>query len=79
MQTNTTTCAGGGPCTTGTAWVTVPGGSVTGNDKAWRQFVFPNTISATKMRVVVNNARNNYSRIVELKALGFKAGFPTVP
>jgi len=77
VQTNTTTCAAGGPCTIGTAWVTVPGGSVTGNDKAWRQFTFPNTISATKVRVVVNNARNNYSRIVELKALGFRAGFPT--
>ncbi len=78
VQTNTTTCAAGGPCTIGTAWVTVPGGSVTGNDKAWRQFTFPNTISATKVRVVVNNARNNYSRIVEVKALGFRAGFPTI-
>ncbi len=79
VQTNTTTCSAGGPCTTGTAWVTVPGGSVTGNTMAVRRFTFPSTIAATKMRVVVNNARNHYSRIVEVKALGFKAGFPTVP
>jgi len=53
----------------GTAWVTVPGGSVTGNDKAWRQFLFT-AVTTTKIRVVVNNSRNNYSRIVELEAYG---------
>ncbi len=50
----------------GSARVTVPG-SVTGNDKAWRKFTFPG-ITTTKIRVVVNNARNNYSRIVEVEA-----------
>ena len=53
----------------GAAWVTVPGGSVTGNDKAWRQFTFA-PVTTTKIRVVVNNSRNNYSRIVELEAYG---------
>ena len=51
----------------GSAWVTVPGGSVTGNDKAMRVFSFAD-ITTTKIRVVVNNARNNYSRIVEVEA-----------
>ena len=55
----------------GTAWVAISGCScsVTGNDKAWRQFLFP-PITTTKIRVVVNNARNNWSRIVELEAIG---------
>ena len=58
----------------GTTWVTVPGGSVTGNDKAMRIFTFP-AIVTTKFRVVVNNSRNNWSRIVELEAYGI-AGQP---
>jgi len=53
----------------GSSWVNVPGGSVTGNDKAWRQFLFT-AVTTTKIRVVVNNSRNNYSRIVELEAFG---------
>lgn len=57
----------------GTDWVTVPNGSVTGNDKAWRQFIFA-AITTTKIRVVVNNSRNNWSRIVEVEAYGCPAG-----
>lgn len=53
----------------GSAWVAVPGGSVTGNDKAMRVFAFP-TIATTKIRVVVTNARSNWSRIVEVEATG---------
>ena len=53
-----------------TGWLTIPGGNVTGNDKAWRQFTFETPTTTTKIRVVVNNARNNWSRIVELEALG---------
>jgi len=53
----------------GLQWVTIPNGSVTGNDKAWRQFTFA-AITTTKIRVFVNNARNNWSRIVELEAVG---------
>jgi PKD domain len=71
----TTSCSGEGILDfdvqywNGQQWVTVPNGSVTGNDKAWRQFTFA-AITTTKIRVVVNNARNNYSRIVELEAYG---------
>jgi hypothetical protein len=53
----------------GTQWVTVPGGSVTGNDKALRVFTFP-TITTTKIRIVVNNSRVHFSRIVEVEAFG---------
>jgi PKD repeat protein len=53
----------------GANWVTIPGGSVTGNDKAKRAFTFPG-IMTTKIRVVVNNARSHFSRIVELEAVG---------
>lgn len=56
-------------CTTSPVWTTVPGGNVTGNDKAWRQFTFT-PVATTKIRVVVNNSRNNWSRIVEVEAYG---------
>jgi hypothetical protein len=51
----------------GSLWVTVPGGSVIGNDRVMRVFTFPE-ITTTKMRVYVTNARNHYSRIVEAEA-----------
>ena len=71
----TTSCSGEGILDfevqywNGTAWVTIPNGTVTGNDKAVRQFTFP-AVTTTKIRVVVNYARTNYSRIVELEAYG---------
>lgn len=52
---------------TGAAWITVPNGSVTGNNKVWRQFTF-SPIATSKIRVLVNNALNTRSRIVELEA-----------
>ncbi len=51
----------------GMMWATVPGGSVTGNDKAMRVFTFPN-LATTKIRVMVNNGRVYYSRITEVEA-----------
>ena len=71
----TTSCSGEGILDfdvqywNGAAWVNITGGSVTGNDKAWRQFTFA-AITTTKIRVVVNNSRNNWSRIVEVEAVG---------
>ena len=53
----------------GTAWVLIPGGNVVGNDKVMRTFTFPD-ITTTKLRIVVNNGRNNYSRIIEVEAFG---------
>ena len=38
---------------TGSAWATVPGGGVTGNNKVWRKVTFP-AVTTAKIRVVVN-------------------------
>ena len=51
-------------------WVTVPGGSVSGNGNVWRKFNFT-PVTTTRIRVVVNNALASYSRITEVEALGF--------
>jgi hypothetical protein len=53
----------------GNAWVTVPNGSITNNDRVMRIFSFPE-VTTTKIRVWVTNARVHYSRIVELEAIG---------
>jgi hypothetical protein len=53
----------------GATWTPVPGGTVTGNDKALRVFTFPD-VTTTKIRVVVTNAREHHSRIVEVEAFG---------
>ncbi|MBV9924358.1 MAG: discoidin domain-containing protein [Acidobacteria bacterium] len=52
---------------TGSAWATVPGGGVTGNDKVWRRFTFP-AVTTTGVRVLVGGALNSFSRVVELEA-----------
>src|SRR6266496_653360 len=52
----------------GTNWTTVSNGSVTGNNKVWRQFTFA-SVTTSKIRVVVNaDADNAYSRMVEVEA-----------
>ena len=53
----------------GNAWVTVPGGHVTGNDRVMRVFSF-SEVTTTMIRVVVTNAREHFSRIVEVEAIG---------
>jgi len=51
----------------GSAWVNVPGGNVTGNDRVWRQFSFT-PISTDRIRVLVNNTLASFSRLVEVEA-----------
>ena len=51
----------------GAAWVTVSGGSVSGNNLVWRKFTFA-SVATTAIRVNVRNALNSYSRIVEVEA-----------
>lgn len=51
-------------------WVTVPGGTITGNTKAMRVITLGTPITTTKIRVLVNMGRVYYSRIVELEAYG---------
>jgi hypothetical protein len=53
----------------GAAWVTVPGGMVTGNNLVWRKVTFAQ-VTTTKVRVVVHNAMGGRSRIVEVEARG---------
>src|SRR4029453_14584458 len=60
----------------GSAWVTVPGGSVTGNNKVWTQVTF-SAITTDKIRVQVNNSLANYSRLVEVEAWSNDAPGPT--
>ena len=53
---------------TGSAWVNVPGGAVTGNTRAWNQFTFA-PISTTKIRVSVTGANGSqWSTITEVEA-----------
>jgi len=53
----------------GSAWVAVPGGAVTLNNKVWRQFLF-SPITTTKIRVFITGALNGYSRVIEVEAWG---------
>ena len=54
---------------TGTVWQTVPGGSVTGNNRVWRRFVFT-PVSTSRLRVLVLGGDSTYSRLAELEAYG---------
>jgi PKD repeat protein len=51
----------------GSGWTTVPGGSVTNNNRVITRITFP-SVTTTRIRVVVNAAQAGYSRIVELEA-----------
>ena len=58
----------------GSAWVTVAGGSISGNNKVWRKISF-SSITTSKIRVLTNTAVDNgYSRITEVEAWGSAAG-----
>jgi RHS repeat-associated protein len=51
----------------GNNWVTVAGGSVTGNNKIWRKFTFA-PITTSKIRVLTNASVDGYSRLTEIEA-----------
>ena len=51
----------------GANWLTLPGGSVTGNNKVWRKFLF-NPIATSRVRLLVTKGMNNYSRLIEIEA-----------
>jgi len=51
----------------GSAWITVPNGSVTGNNKVWRKFTF-SPIATNKIKVLTHASGDGYSRINELEA-----------
>lgn len=52
----------------GSSWMTVPDGRVDDNGNVWSRFEFA-PVTTNKIRVVVNNALGNYSRIVEIESL----------
>jgi RHS repeat-associated protein len=53
---------------TGSAWVTVPDGTISGNNKVWNKLSFA-ALSTSKIRVQVSNvAGDNHSQVVELEA-----------
>jgi len=54
----------------GSNWVTVPGGSISGNNNVWRKFNFA-PVTTAKIRILVNNALASYSRITEVEAWGW--------
>lgn len=53
----------------GSAWVAVPGGAVSGNNKVMRSLSFP-AVSTDRIRISISNALYWYSRVVELEAWG---------
>ena len=57
---------------TGSAWLTVPNGTITNNSLVWRQVQFP-SVTTTRIRVFISAALNGYSRVVELEAWGISA------
>ncbi|HKB66328.1 MAG TPA: RHS repeat-associated core domain-containing protein [Pyrinomonadaceae bacterium] len=57
---------------TGSAWQTVTGGSVSGNNLVWKKFNFT-AVTTSKMRVVANAAVDGVARIVEVEAWGVPA------
>jgi peptidyl-Asp metalloendopeptidase len=48
-------------------WITVPGGSIVGNNKVWRKFIFSN-ITTDRIRVHITNALYFSSRVIEVEA-----------
>ena len=56
----------------GSNWVTVPSGSVTGNNKVWRKFTF-SALSTSKIRVLTSASVDGYSRLTEVEAYGPQA------
>jgi RHS repeat-associated protein len=53
----------------GSSWVTVTGGSITGNNKVWRKFTFA-AITTTKIRVLTNASPDGFCRLTEVEAWG---------
>jgi RHS repeat-associated protein len=52
---------------TGSAWQTVPGGSITNNNLVWKKLTFT-AVTTSKIRVVVNAAVDGIARICEVEA-----------
>jgi hypothetical protein len=53
----------------GSAWQTIPGATVTGNDLVWRTFTFA-PIATPRIRILITGAADSWSRIIEVEAWG---------
>jgi hypothetical protein len=62
----------------GSAWVTLPGGRITGNNHVWRTITFP-AVTTDRIRVVVNASLANNSRITEIEAYTGRGGAANQP
>ena len=51
----------------GADWVTVPNGSVSGNNNVWRKFTFA-PIATSAIRVLARGSRDGWSRLTEIEA-----------
>ena len=51
----------------GSSWRFISGSTVSGNNLVWRKIQF-NAVSASKIRIIVTNALDNFSRVVEMEA-----------
>ena len=51
----------------GSNWITVPGGSITGNNLVWRKLSFA-AVSTSAIRITVHNALGTWSRLAEIEA-----------
>ncbi len=61
---------------TGSSWAIVPGGSISGNNLVVRKITF-SPVTTSRIRVVIYNALQNYSRIVEVEAWSGGTGSPS--
>ena len=59
----------------GSAWATVPGGAISGNNLLWRKLNF-SALTTTGIRVKVNAAADSVARIDEVEAWGAAAAVP---
>jgi hypothetical protein len=62
---------------TGSQWLTVPNGIVSGNNLVWRQVTF-GALTTSSIRVWVTGALNTFSRITEVEAYSAVANSVTV-
>jgi RHS repeat-associated protein len=61
---------------TGSTWATVPGGTVSGNNKVWRKFTFAPLQTSKILVNVTAVAGDNHSQVVEIEA--YTATGPTI-
>lgn len=54
----------------GSSWVIVTGGTVTGNNLIWKQFIFT-PVSTIKIRVLIHSSVDNFGRLTEVQVWGY--------